>query len=191
MADHDDDDAELMLVMMTLSFMEVEADSLIDNLETMLARHIREQQRLNRALPIEKKRVTWQHFSTTVSATHFRRMFRMEVGLFGKLCALINQKIGQETFKREACHNNTTTTQHNDGITQQHNDHTTTQQHNDDTATQPQQHNDDTTTQQHNHTTTRRHNDTTTQQHNKGPIIAHPPEYHDTQVWVIGAMKDN
>jgi DDE superfamily endonuclease len=68
----------------------------------MLTAHLREQQRLNRSLPEEKQRPSWDHFSGRISDTHFRRMFRMSRDAFGLLCGTICHRIGEATFKPEA-----------------------------------------------------------------------------------------
>ena len=68
----------------------------------LLQDHIAEQRRLNRSLPKQKTRPTWSHFVNRISTRHFRRMFRMSLPVFNKMCLYIRAKIGDGKFKSEA-----------------------------------------------------------------------------------------
>ena len=47
---------DLLLLVFALQALEVEIEQLLESLESVLSAHIREQRRLNRSIPIEKKR---------------------------------------------------------------------------------------------------------------------------------------
>jgi hypothetical protein len=98
---HHDDDI-LTFLLLQLNVLALEVEETLDCLESVLLRHIREQRRLNRSLPMEKRRVLWTHFCDGVAPTHFRRMFRMKREAFTLLCKAVCEKIGEETFKSEA-----------------------------------------------------------------------------------------
>jgi hypothetical protein len=72
-----DDMTEIRLIIFIVQLLQWQRDDLLSGLESTLLSHIREQQRLNRSLPVEKSRPTWEAFSGRVSTIHFRRMFRM------------------------------------------------------------------------------------------------------------------
>jgi DDE superfamily endonuclease len=97
MIDHD----ELLLLLLVLQVLSVQLDELIENTESLLVRHIREQKRLDRSLPVQMKRSTWQLFSDNIADNHFRRMFRMTRPMFAKLCTMIKDGVGQRVFKPE------------------------------------------------------------------------------------------
>jgi hypothetical protein len=99
---NDYDVSDTVLLFVFLDCVSLEMDELMDNVESLLARHIREQRRLNTSLPAEKKRVLWSHFTNTVSNLHFRRMFRMDIGTFDVLANVICENIGEERFKPES-----------------------------------------------------------------------------------------
>jgi DDE superfamily endonuclease len=100
--DHDDDnDADLFLIVFILQLIHFHVVDLAHELESLLVRHIREQQRLNRSLPQEKTRPTWEAFSNRISSTHFRRMFRMTLEAFSCLCQRITSKVGDDRFRSE------------------------------------------------------------------------------------------
>ena len=96
------DTVEILLLLLTLQAIDVQLCALIESLDSVLVQHIREQRRLNRSLPIEKKRVTWAHFLTVISDTHFRQMFRMSEPVFTKLCGLICEQVTEDQFRPEA-----------------------------------------------------------------------------------------
>lgn len=93
---------ETALLMLAVHVLEDQLEELEDGFQSLLARHIREQRRLNRSLPEEKKRVPWSHFCSSLTDHHFRRMFRMEVLVFSKLCSMVCEKVGEDTFRPEA-----------------------------------------------------------------------------------------
>ena len=96
------DVGDLALTALVLWVLQGELDDLLDMLESMLARHIREQRRLNRSLPADKKRITWTAFASSLSDKHFRRMFRMDLSVFNNLCLLIINRVGDHVFRSEA-----------------------------------------------------------------------------------------
>lgn len=96
------DTHDLVLVMFALCLLQEELDALTERLENILLLHVREQRRLVRSLPVDKKRVMWSRFCDTISDTHFRRMFRMEPSVFAKLSQLICQRVGEDKFRPEA-----------------------------------------------------------------------------------------
>jgi hypothetical protein len=49
----------------------------------------------------KKKRLSWSVFEASLTDTQFRRMYRMSRDCFGKLCMLIEEKVGEEKFKSE------------------------------------------------------------------------------------------
>jgi hypothetical protein len=98
----EDDQEDALLLLFVLSALQLDVDDSIIHLDSLLVRHIREQHRLNRALPMDKTRTTWSAFSDSLSDNHFRRMFRMTRSMFGKLCYLILMRIGKEAFRCEA-----------------------------------------------------------------------------------------
>jgi hypothetical protein len=93
---------EMLLLVVALQVVAIELDELIGNIESLLVQHIREQQRLNRLLPEQMKRPTWQEFTCRIGPDHFHCMFRMTEEMFDKLVALVCSAIGQEQFKPEA-----------------------------------------------------------------------------------------
>jgi DDE superfamily endonuclease len=93
----DDEDDVLPLLALLLQ----ECMESLDDMESQLMRHIKQQQRLNRSLPIEKRRPTWAQFSDKLTSNHFRRMFRMTEGSFKVLCTNIRNKIGDDVFQPE------------------------------------------------------------------------------------------
>jgi DDE superfamily endonuclease len=96
---HDDDD--LQLLMLIVHLLDMQLDDLLEGLESVLMVHIREQHRLNRSLPNEKSRPTWDAFSNRISSTHFRRMFRMNLEAFTALCNRITKSVGVDRFRSE------------------------------------------------------------------------------------------
>ncbi|CAJ1934612.1 unnamed protein product [Cylindrotheca closterium] len=57
---------------------------------------------MNRSLPIYLLRPTFDQFTATISASHFRKMFRMTQSMFATLCATICNEIGPEVFRSES-----------------------------------------------------------------------------------------
>jgi DDE superfamily endonuclease len=92
---------ELQLLLLVIQLLNWQMDDLIEGLESTLLLHVREQQRLNRSLPQEKTRPTWEAFSGRVSTIHFRRMFRMSIEAFTALCKCISTKVGEDRFRSE------------------------------------------------------------------------------------------
>jgi hypothetical protein len=70
----EDDQEDALLLLFVLSALQLDVDDSIIHLDSLLVRHIREQHRLNRALPMDKTRTTWSAFSDSLSDNHFRRM---------------------------------------------------------------------------------------------------------------------
>ena len=71
------------------------------NLLSLLKLHILDQKRLNRSLPIEMLRPSWDSFITRTPWKHFHRMFRMEIDTFIDLSRAMSNKIGEHVFKSE------------------------------------------------------------------------------------------
>ena len=94
---------DLLLLHFVVHWLSTEVEDLIANYESLLSRHIREQRRLNRSLPDEVKRPSWELFCGKLPALHFRRMFRMKLRDFQNLCKLIRKKIGDQAFCSEEC----------------------------------------------------------------------------------------
>lgn len=82
---------ECLLLMVLLQAIDLQLTDLEEEHDSLLIRHIHEQRRLNRSLPAEKKRVSWDHFITTIADLHFRGMFRMDLPVFNKLCLLVSE----------------------------------------------------------------------------------------------------
>jgi hypothetical protein len=94
-----DDEYEVLLLLLV---MQSQMKELVSEMESLLASHVREQRRLNRALPRDVDRVTWRAFVGKISDEHFRRMFRMHRPSFDKICAKISHHIGEDVFKSES-----------------------------------------------------------------------------------------
>jgi len=90
------DDEELLLLLTLFS------EQLSAELEERIDQHIREQRRRNRRLPKRKDRPTWRSFVQRVSRDHFRRMFRMALPSFERLCDDICTVVSEEVFRPEA-----------------------------------------------------------------------------------------
>jgi hypothetical protein len=73
--DDDDEVDELFMLLLSLETLMVEVEEVVLKCESNLSQHIKEQQRLNRSLPVDKLRPRWVSFSSRLSSTHFRRMF--------------------------------------------------------------------------------------------------------------------
>jgi hypothetical protein len=65
------EDVEILLLLLIIEVASLSLEALDTNVRTLLRDHIREQQRLNRSQPEEKRRPTWEGFSTQISPTHF------------------------------------------------------------------------------------------------------------------------
>jgi len=63
---------------------------------------IRQIKRLSRSRPKKKVRPTWNSFMRRVSPVRFRRMFRMSVATFEKLCDDASNRMTEEMFRPEA-----------------------------------------------------------------------------------------
>ena len=66
---------DIVLITLLLSVLEIEAECLQDEAESLLLSHVREQCRLNRALPAHKGWVLWPNFVASIMSCHFRKMF--------------------------------------------------------------------------------------------------------------------
>lgn len=97
-----DDDIDLAVVLLLLQAVSIGLKRLAIELESSLAEQIREQKRLNRALPMNKTRVAFALFVEKTSAQHFRRMFRMPLESFNALCNRIVVAVGEDTFQPES-----------------------------------------------------------------------------------------
>jgi len=93
--------SEMLLLLLALYLLSDELESVIAKFESLLTCHIKEQRRLVRALPEEKKRIPWSFFCDKVSDCHFRRMFRMEPDVFKRLCQTVCASITESIFKPE------------------------------------------------------------------------------------------
>ena len=71
------------------------------NIISVLRLHVNEQRRLNRALPIECKRPTWDAFLSRTNDRQFQRMFRMETRVFNLLCIKVEAAVGPDVFKSD------------------------------------------------------------------------------------------
>jgi len=91
-----DEDDELLLMLLLVS------QEIARDLAEKADLYIREQRRQNRRLPRRKDRPTWQSFVARVSLDHFRRMFRMPLESFVKLCDDICNAVSQEVFRPES-----------------------------------------------------------------------------------------
>jgi hypothetical protein len=96
------EEEDILFIMIALQSMQVNLDEQAENAESLLIKHIRIHRRLNRSLPAEKKRLSWESFTNRISVTHFRCMFRMTQSSFDKLCSTICAVVGEETFWPEA-----------------------------------------------------------------------------------------
>lgn len=103
--DHDDADATaasleegkllLLSLLLLLQFLAVKVSHIIEEMDSLLVVHLREQRRLNTSLLPNKVRASWQSFVGKISADHFRRMFRMKLDVFNVLCQKIKNGVGQ------------------------------------------------------------------------------------------------
>jgi len=91
----DEDDELLLVLLLTCLQLNKEVKEATDAF-------IRQQKRLNRRRPKQKNRPTWHSFLQRVSPQHFRRMFRMPIASFEKLCDDICAVVSQEVFRPEA-----------------------------------------------------------------------------------------
>jgi len=98
-----DDTEDLVFLLVVLNWLVMVVENQLSRLERLLADHLREQARLNWALPAEKQRPTWSEFCNRIGPTHFRRMFRMPVDVFDLLCIRIRAVIGEGKFRSEDC----------------------------------------------------------------------------------------
>ena len=92
-----EEDEDLLLLVL-LNIIQEQIDVVAENIESLLLKHIKEQRRLNRSLPENKRRPTWDAFCSKISDVHFRRMFRMKKSAFVRLCNKICKRIGEEKF---------------------------------------------------------------------------------------------
>jgi DDE superfamily endonuclease len=94
-----DDDVDIVFVTSMLLLLEEELEEIEKDTESLLMAHIREQQRLNRSLPVERKRLTWIQFCSRVTPRHFKRMFRMTRESFDTLCKELCEVVGEKRFR--------------------------------------------------------------------------------------------
>jgi len=92
----DVNDDELLLVLLLVC---VKVNNDVREANEALIRQIK---RLNRSRPKKKVRPTWNSFMRRVSPVHFRRMFRMPVATFEKLCDDACNRMTEEIFRPEA-----------------------------------------------------------------------------------------
>jgi len=95
-------EGEIFLLLIVLGMLKQATETLIGDYKSLLENHIANQRRLNRALPREKVRLTFEHFVNNIGAKHFRRMFRMTTDMFQVLCQKISASIGVDQFRSEA-----------------------------------------------------------------------------------------
>ena len=98
----DSDEIELTFITAALYSIALYNDWLGDKASTMLRDQIRAQLRLNRSLPLSKQRPTWHEFTDRITPQHFRRMFRMPLPAFTKLCSRLTDKVGESIFRPES-----------------------------------------------------------------------------------------
>jgi DDE superfamily endonuclease len=96
-----DRQCELLMLLFVIEILQEQADNIVRTADSLLVRHIQEQRRLNRSLPADKIRPTWEGFSSRISPDHFRRMFRMPLDGFSALCRLFTKTLGEERFRPE------------------------------------------------------------------------------------------
>ena len=94
----EEDSDDIIPLLMFLQVAVTKQDDLLEDLKSLLMLHIREQRRLNAALPQDKTRVVWDGFVSNITSAHFRRMFRMDIDCFQRLCLLIERSIGGDVF---------------------------------------------------------------------------------------------
>lgn len=63
---------------------------------------VREERRLERQLPIEKQRPSWDEFSNRLSDMKFQRNFRMPRNAFDRLCLQLEASVGDSCFRSES-----------------------------------------------------------------------------------------
>lgn len=101
-----DDDEDILMILKTLElllfFLEHQQQVLEERIEELEKDINREYRRMNGSIPGRKdKRKSFGDIITGVSDKMFRRMFRMKRESFFKLCWIICDKVGDETFKLE------------------------------------------------------------------------------------------
>lgn len=94
-------DVDDILLLSTIQHLDLLLCDEVDELESLLTSHIREQRRLNRSLPFQQHRKRWSDFLSDITLDHFRRMFRMTLDAFNALCTKIEKKIGAASFASE------------------------------------------------------------------------------------------
>jgi hypothetical protein len=97
----DNEEADIAMLALVLQQLDTESSVAVNEFESILAEHIREQRRLNACLPAEKVRVTWTPFKDKLSETHFRRMFCISGEAFDILCNTLCRIVGEEVFQWE------------------------------------------------------------------------------------------
>lgn len=96
------EEEDIVFLFMLLQLLAGHLDDLLNRLNDLLTDHIKEQRRLNRNLPVDKVRVTWNFFCDRISIDHFRRMFRLRHSSFMRLCKRVCNSIGEEVFRPES-----------------------------------------------------------------------------------------
>ena len=97
MSNNDDcsDDDELLLILLLVS------QQLASELQERINQLTREERRRNRRRPKRKERPTWRSFVDRISEDHFRRMFRMHLRSFERLCDDICHTVTEDVFRPE------------------------------------------------------------------------------------------
>jgi hypothetical protein len=98
----DFDIVELALLQHILSTFLIGIQASIALTESLLAVHVKEQRRLNRALPSHFVRPTWESFSSRLNDNYFRKLFRMPRISFNHLCTKLEHAAGSRAFKAES-----------------------------------------------------------------------------------------
>jgi hypothetical protein len=80
------EDDNILMLLLVLQQSTQSLEEVNGTMESLLMQHVKDQRRLNRSLPMEKKRLTWAQFADKLTPTHFRRMFRMTEASFKVLC---------------------------------------------------------------------------------------------------------
>ena len=98
------DGGEILLLFLVLALVNVQVVTLLERSESLLVAHIAEQARLNKALPLEKRRPKFEDFVIRINRygrNHFRKMFRMTLEVFQSLCSKISEAVGEDKFRPE------------------------------------------------------------------------------------------
>lgn len=96
------DALDMAFLLILLQIAQVQLSALQARLFHCLDEIKKEERRASRSKPTCRARSSWAEWSSAVSDTIFRRMFRMPRDSFNKLCELIEDKIGKDVFKSES-----------------------------------------------------------------------------------------